>query len=154
MGRPSACLKRQTSLRAGQLKLLTARRLRSCRPLGNVDHDGCRSLVEEALDELSERVRIFKACSRVEARHPEKFPVALDASVYPPCPNFLAPSPCLRFLLWPRPFLRFSCCLEISARRSRMAFALLSAVLMSRNCLLEWVATSGLRFLAPSSGMP
>jgi hypothetical protein len=26
-----------------------------------------------ALDELGERVRIFKACSRVEARHPEKF---------------------------------------------------------------------------------
>jgi hypothetical protein len=38
--------------------------------------------------------------------------------------------------------------------RSRMAFALLRAAEMSENCLPQWVVTSGLRFLAPSSGMP
>jgi hypothetical protein len=33
-------------------------------------------------------------------------------------------------------------------------FALLRAAETSENCLLQWVVTSGLRFLAPSSGMP
>jgi hypothetical protein len=38
-------------------------------------------------------VGILEACPWVEASDPKKLPVALDAPVYPPCPNFLAPSP-------------------------------------------------------------
>jgi hypothetical protein len=60
----------------------------------------------------------------------------MDARVYPPCPNLLAPSPASDFYSGHARSLRFSCCLEILARRSRVAFALLRAVLMSRNCLL------------------
>lgn len=36
-------------------------------PLGEVEHDRCRSLVEKLLDELYERVRILKACPWVES---------------------------------------------------------------------------------------
>src|SRR5215213_4958652 len=75
----------------------TARRLRSCRPLGDVDHDRCRSLVEEALDELDERVRILKACPWVESSDLEEFSVALDAPIYPPRPDLLAFSPASDF---------------------------------------------------------
>lgn len=81
--------------RAGSIS--AAARKRSNRPLGDVEHDRCRSLVKESLDELGERVRIFKACSRVEAGNLEEFPVALHAPIYPPCPHLLALSPATNF---------------------------------------------------------
>jgi hypothetical protein len=71
----------------------------------DVEHHRCRPLVEKLLDERHERVRILKACSRVEAGDREEFPVSLDAPVYPPRPNILPspPSPDL-YSCHPSPF--------------------------------------------------
>ena len=83
--------------RPNRLHQRLAARKRSSGLLGDVDHDRFGSLVEESLDELGERVRIFKACSRVEAGNLEEFPVALHAPIYPPCPYLLALSPATNF---------------------------------------------------------
>ena len=45
------------------------------------------------MDELHERVRILKACIRIEAGDFEEFPVALHGAVYPPRPHVLTRSP-------------------------------------------------------------
>lgn len=58
-----------------------------------VEDDGGRSLVEQRLDELHERVRILKACTRIEAGDHEESPVALHAPIYPPRPDVLTLSP-------------------------------------------------------------
>src|SRR3954465_4531049 len=66
-------------------------------PLGDVEHDRCRSLVEKLLNELYERMRILKACPGVEPSDLEEFSIALDAPIYPPRPYLLAFSPASDF---------------------------------------------------------
>jgi hypothetical protein len=65
-------------------------------PLGDVEHDRCRSLVEKLLDELYERVRILKACPWVESSDLEEFSIALTP-IYPSRPYLLAFSPASDF---------------------------------------------------------
>ena len=67
--------------------------LRSRRRRRYVEHNIGRSLVEEPLDELHERLRILKRRTRVQASDDEELPVALDAPIYPPGPHFLTLAP-------------------------------------------------------------
>ena len=48
-------------------------------PCGDIAYDGGRSLVEEPLDELHERLGILKARIRIQASDDEELPVALAA---------------------------------------------------------------------------
>jgi hypothetical protein len=68
----------------------------SCRPRASVrsirwdiKDNGGRSLVQESLDELRERVRIHEASARVEAGDAQEPLVALHAPIYPPRPYVL-----------------------------------------------------------------
>jgi hypothetical protein len=63
---------------------------RSVRLWWEVKDDRGRSVVQESLDNLRERVRIFNAGARIEPGDAEEFSVALDAAVYPPRPYVLA----------------------------------------------------------------
>jgi hypothetical protein len=55
----------------------------------DVKHNGGRSLVQQSLDKLRERVRILEASARVEAGDAQESSVALHAPIYPPRPYVL-----------------------------------------------------------------
>jgi hypothetical protein len=73
--------------------LVESARERSRWPRRDVEDDGGRSLVQEPLDKLSERVGILKGRARSEAGGPEELRVALHAPIYPPRPHFLTLAP-------------------------------------------------------------